>query len=106
MTDQQKTDPTSLQKMQRMDLDILLANLRKVESGQDDGFDPAAACTMWHRNPEGPQAADLIEALRAERDEAVAIMREWGNAKNPINLAKAQAMIDTFLQSIARETGK
>lgn len=95
---------------QMIDLDHaeLLANLRKVESGQDDGFDPAAACTMWHRNPEGPAAADLIEALRAERDEAVKVVGkteakllevEWRNPASVI----ADAL--DILQSIARETG-
>lgn len=134
MTDQQK-------------IDELLANLRKVESGQDDGFDPAAACTMWHRNPEGPEAADLIERLRADRYElianhAIAVMRVSGERDAAVallrmfdaHLGEDDAMwadgstvssewirpdgirqsltfglfrqVRTFLQSIARETGK
>lgn len=35
----------------------LLDRLRKVESGQDDGFNPAAAVTNWYRNPDSPEAA-------------------------------------------------
>ncbi len=37
----------------------LLGRLRMVESGEGEGLHT----TNWYRNPEGPQAADLIEAL-------------------------------------------
>lgn len=116
MTDQQKTD---------LDHAELLANLRKIEwSGQTSN-----AITHWQRNPEGPEAADLIERLRAERDEAVALLRlfdmhlsdddamwsdcstvssEWirsDGIRQSLTFGLFR-QVRTFLQSIARETGK
>jgi hypothetical protein len=41
--------------------DDLLERLRRVESGSPRG----EFMTNWHRNPDGPEAADRIERLRA-----------------------------------------
>ena len=43
-------------------MDDLLEKLRAVEGGRPDSL---GISTMWHRNPEGPQAADRIEKLEA-----------------------------------------
>lgn len=43
----------------------LLAKLRQVDSFNKHGH-PGAICTNWHRNPEGPEAANIIEALLSE----------------------------------------
>lgn len=40
----------------------LIEKLRAVEGNRPDSL---GICTMWHRNPEGPQAADRIEKLEA-----------------------------------------
>ena len=42
--------------------DDLLERLRRVESGSPRG----EFTTNWHRNPDGPEAADRIERLEAE----------------------------------------
>jgi hypothetical protein len=41
----------------------LVEQLRKVESSRSW----SQTCTNWYRNPDGPEAADAIEALLAER---------------------------------------
>ena len=43
----------------------LLKRLREVVSTPPDG---AGMSVNWYRNPEGPKAADLIEALTAENE--------------------------------------
>jgi hypothetical protein len=48
----------------------LLERLRKVEHGDRWGSD-IDHVTNWYRNPDGPEAADEIERLQAERDRAV-----------------------------------
>ena len=52
MTDATSPDPVAL-----------VERLLKVESGNADFV--TGLCTNWHRNPEGPEAADLIERQAA-----------------------------------------
>lgn len=60
--------------------DLLLDRLREVTwSGKDRGRLPEGGTTCWHRNPEGPEAANEIELLReqlAERDRRIKELRE------------------------------
>ena len=51
----------------------IVERLRKVESGPTRH--PGVA-TNWHRNPDGPEAADEIERLRARLAEAETQMKE------------------------------
>jgi hypothetical protein len=46
----------------------LVSRLRAVESGSPDflGDDEGRCVTCWHRNPDGPEAADHIEAQADE----------------------------------------
>lgn len=39
------------------------------------------AVTQVYRNPDGPDGANTIEALRTQRDEAVAALRKYGAHK-------------------------
>ena len=52
------------------DTKALLAKMMAVESGAQcgPGHPDFGGVTSWHRNPEGPEARALIEALLAERD--------------------------------------
>lgn len=58
------------------DLEALKARLREVESSRPDII---GISTHWHRNPEGPEAADAIERLEADlaqRDAELAASQE------------------------------
>lgn len=47
----------------------VVERLRAVESSRvHGGFSADRAVTNWHRNPDGPEAAALIESLLAERE--------------------------------------
>jgi hypothetical protein len=66
-----------IMKGKTMSDDELKAALLKVEDNRPDSF---GISTQWYRNPEGPQAWEMIEALeaentklRAERDGAYAL---------------------------------
>jgi len=48
-------------------MDDIAERLRKVE-GAARPNDPLAVGTNWYRNPDGPEAAAEIEALRAENE--------------------------------------
>lgn len=39
----------------------IVERLRAVDGNRPDSL---GICTMWHRNPDGPEAADEIERLR------------------------------------------
>lgn len=56
--------------------DDLVARLRAIES------EPIGAglAKNWYRNPDGPEAADRIEALSAENDRLREVMREMFEA--------------------------
>lgn len=56
-------DPTPLDIAAR--LEAFLPALRRVESSHSGGgpLDIGSVTTNWHRNPDGREAADLIEAL-------------------------------------------
>lgn len=49
----------------------LIERLRKVEGSTPDSL---GIRTCWHRNPDGPEAADRIEALEAALREAPAAL--------------------------------
>lgn len=49
-----------------VDMEALKAALMKVEGNRPDNL---GISTQWHRNPEGPEAWAVIEALQAERDD-------------------------------------
>ena len=67
-------------------IDELIARLRKVESSRGPYRGQAGVTTNWHKNPDGPEAADTIKALRAERDalrEAYDDLRRYIYDKTP-----------------------
>ncbi len=129
MTDQQKTDPTSLQKMQRMD-HAELGRLAEMAEWLKRGDDGAEGSVLLSASVAAEHAADLQAllsdnaALRAERDEAVVLLKPFAAAADDLdedmgdlaNIWEAPAAMNldaghlraalTFLQSIARETGK
>ena len=131
MSDQQKTDPTSLQKMQRMDhaelgrlakakqswsLGVYKNREQAADAAKFNGLDiPATVLALLSDNA----------ALRAERDEVVNAVRKMSVAMSWLdypfidnNTSEAELLsrvgymmkdaepYRTFLQSIARETGK
>jgi hypothetical protein len=52
--------------MDNPDMEALKAALLKVEGNRPDSL---GICTVWHRNPEGPQAWGVIEASQARNAE-------------------------------------
>lgn len=44
----------------------LVEKLRQVDSNDSEFYGPDEPRTCWHRNPEGPEAADRITALTAD----------------------------------------
>jgi hypothetical protein len=64
------------------DLKALCGQLRAVESSSTGGgpLDIGSVTTNWHRNPNGPQAADTIERLQADLERAVEVMKPFAEA--------------------------
>jgi hypothetical protein len=63
------------------DIAGLCERLRAVESSGHGGFSADRATTNWHRNPDGPEAADTLERQAAEmerlRRAAQAVIDRW-----------------------------
>ena len=57
------------------DTKALLAKLTAVESGP--GQPDYGGVTSWYRNPEGPEAATLIEALLLQADKDAEALRPF-----------------------------
>jgi hypothetical protein len=55
-------------------MEALKAALLKAEGNRPDNL---GISTQWHRNPEGPQAWAVIEALQAELTIAQKVARQW-----------------------------
>lgn len=72
MTEQEKIEAPDLQKMQ---IGTLLTALRKVES-----HGRGSSVTSYYRNPEGPEAAAVIEGLMAEIHSEEKFLRAYPNA--------------------------
>ena len=52
----------------------IVEGLRKVESSTQNMSN--SVTTNWYRNPDGPEAADEIERLRAENDNLFAVQAD------------------------------
>lgn len=77
-------------------MEDLKARLRKVESSRE--YAGANVTTNWHRNPDGPEAADRIEALEALLGEC-RLQLEHLDARSPTGTTPAViARIDALLQ--------
>jgi len=90
--------------------DELLELLLKVE-GSARPNNPLAVGTNWHRNPEGPKAAQVIRDLTAERDalrealRTISMMHDGNpsDAMADMPIADYRAVILTEAKKVARQ---
>ena len=74
------------------------ARLREVESGHADPV--TGLCTNWHRNPEGPEAADLIERQTATLEAMASALERI--VRPPVGLGHSAALTRVAFEALTQ----